>query len=181
MSSLFLSIFLVLVLVNVVHSFNPFSSPSRRIRIQSLLKSEIVERNSIQQKPSVNIEESNYLSSDMKTYQLQTINEYDFDEYINDKAITICLMTSSWCLPCKSMEKTLISTMPIFETNEDIQFIKIDTDNSPDLVHSMNIRSIPSTIIFKNGKIVSEIIGSVSNDVVFQHIQMTNEDDSSFQ
>jgi len=45
----------------------------------------------------------------------------------------------------------------------------------------MNIRSIPSTIIFKNGKIVSEIIGSVSNDVVFQHIQMTNEDDSSFQ
>ena len=76
------------------------------------------------------------------------------------------------------MEKTLISTMPLFDNNEDIHFIKIDTDNSPDLVHSMNIRSIPSTVIFKNGKIVSEIIGSVNNDVILQHIQMTNDDNS---
>ena len=178
MSSLLSLLLIIAILVNA-HSFNPFSSISRKTR-NTILNSEIAERNSIQQKPVI-IEESNYLSNDLKTYQLHSINEYDFDEYINDKAITICLMTSSWCSPCKSMEKTLISTMPFFENNEDIQFIKIDTDNSPDLVHTMNIRSIPSTIIFKNGKIASEIIGSVNDDVVFQHIQMTNQDDNSFQ
>jgi len=176
-SSLLLSLLLLLLIINV-NSFNPFSSAvSRKIFRNTLLKSEIVERNSIQQKP-VTIDQSIYLPNDLKTYQLQTINEYDFDEYINDKTISIALFTSSWCSPCKQMEKTLISTMPLFDNNEDIHFIKIDTDNSPDLVHSMNIRSIPSTVIFKNGKIVSEIIGSVNNDVILQHIQMTNDDNS---
>ena len=176
MSSLLL-VLIIVALVNV-SSFNPFSS-MRRIR-NTPLKSEIVERNSIEQKPAV-VEESNLLSSPyIKDYKLHSINEYDFDEYINDKAITVCLMTSSWCVPCKNMEKTLISTMPLFDTNEDMQFIKIDTDNSPDLVHSHEIRSIPSTLIFRNGKVVSEIIGSVNKDVVLQHIQMTN-DNSSFQ
>ena len=173
-SLLLLSLLLLLLIINV-NSFKPFSSA--KIFRNTLLKSEIVERNSIQQKP-VTIDQSTYLPNDIKTYQLQTINEYDFDEYINDKTISITLFTSSWCSPCKQMEKTLISTMPLFDNNEDIQFIKIDTDNSPDLVHSMNIRSIPSTVIFKNGKIVSEIIGSVNNDVILQHIQMTNDDNS---
>jgi thioredoxin 1 len=108
---------------------------------------------------------------------LQNINEYDFDEYINEKNFVVSLFTSHWCGPCQTQEMTLCSIMQKHD-NEDIQFIKIDTDNSVDLVNSLSIRSIPTTIIFKNGKIVSEIIGAVSSDVVVQHLAHINNDEN---
>ena len=112
-----------------------------------------------------------------KVGTLNYINEYDFDEYINEKNFVVSLFTSHWCGPCQTQEMTLCSIMQKHD-NEDIQFIKIDTDNSVDLVNSLSIRSIPTTIIFKNGKIVSEIIGAVSSDVVVQHLAHINNDEN---
>lgn len=166
-----LTIIIFVLIISHINGF--FLNPLNRIRNTKSLQSEIVERK-IDTPMPIDISHID----NMKSYQLQSINEYDFDEYINDKDITLCLFTSYWCGPCVTQEKTLITEIMPKHDNEDIHFIKIDTDNNVDLVNTLSIRSIPTTIIFKQGKIVSQIIGSVSSDVIHQHLSHINNDEN---
>ena len=55
--------------------------------------------------------------------------------------------------------------------SEHSQFYSIDTDFNPDSAVEFQIRSIPSTLFFKSGKLVSEIIGSVPLSIIEAQIQ----------
>ena len=52
----------------------------------------------------------------------------------------------------------------------DASFFRIDTDTQPDTATDFNIRSIPSTLFFKGGRVVSEIVGAVPSTVVVSQI-----------
>jgi len=185
--SLCLLIVVILITMNNVNGYittNPFNKIIKRNTCNTL-KSEIIERKEMTTTTTTTtttqqpIDTSHITYNDMNSYQLKSINEYDFDENILDKDIVVCLFQAQWAGVCKTMEKTLITeVMPLYNNHDDIQFIKIDTDNCNDLVHKLTIRSIPSTLIFKNGVIVSEIIGSVSGDVVNQHLSHINSDEN---
>ena len=182
-SSITLTLALLLIVLITSNGFmiNPFSKMIKR-NTNNILKSEIIERKETIASTTTTtqpIEVSPITYNDMNSYQLKAINEYDFDECINDNNVVVCLFQAYWAGPCKTMEKTLMTeVMPLYNNLPDIEFIKVDTDNSIDLVNNLSIRSIPSTLIFKNGKIVSEIIGSVSADVVNQHLSHVNNDEN---
>ena len=76
---------------------------------------------------------------------------------------------SSWCGPCRVMQKNLQEFMAVYSA--DSKFCSIDTDYNPDSAAEFQIRSIPSTLFFKNGKLVSEIVGSVPQSVIENQIQ----------
>ena len=50
------------------------------------------------------------------------------------------------------------------------KFCSIDTDHNPESAAEFQVRSIPSTLFFKHGKVVSEIVGSVPQMVVISQI-----------
>ena len=176
----------ILGTMNIINGYitttNPFNKIIKRSSTYNTLKSTTIKEITTTITTTTTtqpIDTSHITYNDMNSYQLKSINEYDFDESILDKDIVVCLFQAQWAGVCKTMEKTLITeVMPLYNNHDDIQFIKIDTDNCNDLVHQLSIRSIPSTLIFKNGKIVSEIIGSVSGDVVNQHLSHVNSDES---
>ena len=188
LSSSYCLLLLVLIISSSINDYitNPFNKIIKR-NSNNILKSEIIERketitiSTTTTTTTQPIDVSQITYSDMNSFQLKPVNEYDFDEIINDD-IVVCLLYAPWAGPCKTMEKTLITdVVPLYNTHE-FKFIKIDTDNSIDLVNRLSIRSIPSTLIFKNGQIVSEIIGSVSGDVVNQHLSLVHvNNDESFQ
>jgi thioredoxin 1 len=62
------------------------------------------------------------------------------------------------------MQKNLEDFKAIYSL--DSKFCSIDTDHNPDSAAEFQIRSIPSTLFFKNGKLVSEIVGSVPHSVI---------------
>jgi thioredoxin 1 len=66
------------------------------------------------------------------------------------------------------MQKNLGEIMGNY--NEKSRFCSIDTDHNPDSAAEFQIRSIPSTLFFKHGKLVSEIVGSVPQTVVISQI-----------
>ena len=53
---------------------------------------------------------------------------------------------------------------------------KLDVDNNPDVSLKLGIRSIPTLMVFKGGKIVEQIIGAVPKrhlvEKVLQHVQV---------
>lgn len=89
----------------------------------------------------------------------------NFNELIKDKAVVDFYAT--WCGPCKMIG-------PVFEElskESDINFIKVDVDNFEDLCREYKVMSVPTLILFENGKEVKRNIGFMSKDKLKEFIK----------
>jgi thioredoxin 1 len=59
---------------------------------------------------------------------------------------------AEWCGPCKQMAPTLKQLAD--RTGDKLKIIKIDIDRSRAAAESFQIRSVPTLIFFKDGKVV---------------------------
>ena len=64
-----------------------------------------------------------------------------------------------WCGPC-------VGFAPVFEQvaqnqANDLHFVKVDTEAEKMLGSQFNIRSIPTLMVFKNGKVVDQLNGAL--------------------
>lgn len=71
-----------------------------------------------------------------------------FEETIAQDGIVFVDFWADWCGPCKSFA-------PVFEaaaeSHEDIAFAKVDTEAEQQLAGALNIRSIPTLMVFRDG------------------------------
>ena len=71
---------------------------------------------------------------------------------------------AEWCGPCKMIGQ-------IFETMEDeVEVLKVNTDEFPDLAQKFGVMSIPTVILFKNGSEVDKFIGLRSKEEILEFI-----------
>tara|TARA_B100001057_G_C22542156_1_gene830033 strand:- start:402 stop:722 length:321 start_codon:yes stop_codon:yes gene_type:complete len=66
---------------------------------------------------------------------------------------------AEWCGPCKAIAPALDEIS--IEMSNNITVAKINIDENPNIAQEFNIRSIPALMIFKNGKLESEMMGQV--------------------
>lgn len=84
--------------------------------------------------------------------------EKDFSSLIKDEAVVDFYAT--WCGPCKMFG-------PIFEEvakESNINFVKLDVDKSSDIAREYGVMSIPTIILFRNGKEVNRHTGFMSKE-----------------
>ena len=71
---------------------------------------------------------------------------------------------AEWCGPCKMIGQ-------IFESMEnEVEVLKVNTDNFPDLAQKFGVMSIPTVILFKNGSEVDKFIGLRSKEEIIEFI-----------
>lgn len=85
---------------------------------------------------------------------MQLVSETNFEEAIAEGTVVVDFY-ADWCGPCKS----LASYLQTAESKFPIKFIKINTDESEDLAAEYNIRSLPTLVVFKNGKESDRLVG----------------------
>ena len=84
--------------------------------------------------------------------------ENDFSTLIKDRAVVDFYAT--WCGPCRMFG-------PVFEEvskDEDFNFVKLDVDKYSDIAREYGVMSIPTVILFENGKEVKRFTGFMSKD-----------------
>ena len=64
---------------------------------------------------------------------------------------------AAWCKPCLAVAPILEELANEYDNK--VNFVKMDIDHSPKTPASFGIMSIPTLLIFKNGKPVSHLVG----------------------
>jgi len=63
---------------------------------------------------------------------------------------------ASWCGPCKMLSPIIDE---IAEEREDINVVKIDIDQQPELAAQFGVMSVPSLFVIKEGQISNRAMG----------------------
>ena len=90
---------------------------------------------------------------------VEIINENEFDEKINNSKKVLIDCYADWCGPCKMLSPVLDK---IAEENNSCDFYKINVDNAPSIVEKFEIMSIPTILLFEDGKLKQKQVGLVS-------------------
>ncbi len=80
----------------------------------------------------------------------QTINIMTFAELTNTDKPVVVDFYADWCAPCRAMKPVLEDLKA--QLGEQVSIFKIDVDKNEAIAQRYKIKSIPTLIIFKNGK-----------------------------
>jgi len=87
-----------------------------------------------------------------------TLDSWD-TEVLQSPNVVMVDFWAAWCSPCKMVAPTVEELAKEYEGKA--KFVKVNTDENPDLASRYKIRGIPTLMFFKNGKVVDQIIGAV--------------------
>ncbi len=91
---------------------------------------------------------------------VKNIIEKDFDNEIKEgKVLVDCY--ADWCGPCKMLSPIIDE---LSEELTDVKFLKLNVDENQDLAMQYQIMSIPTLLIFEDGKLVNTSVGLKSKD-----------------
>ena len=67
---------------------------------------------------------------------------------------------ANWCGPCKMLLPLLEDAATEYEGQLNIS--KIDADVNSDIVQKLNVRGLPTILLFKNGKVEATKVGALT-------------------
>lgn len=81
-------------------------------------------------------------------------NSNEFENEVKE-GLVIVDFYADWCGPCQMLAPVLED----LEKETSIKIVKINVDEIPDLARQFRIMSIPTLMLFKNGKFVKKELG----------------------
>ena len=84
-----------------------------------------------------------------------------FSELIKSKTPLLVDFSAEWCGPCKMMKPVLEQLKRSMK--EKVRIVKIDVDRNTDLARKYNINSVPSLMLFQEGRICWSGVGVVTS------------------
>jgi len=90
----------------------------------------------------------------------QQVNDANFEQIVlsSDKPVLVDFW-AEWCGPCRAIGPIIEELSKEYEGKAVI--VKLNTDENPVTPTNYGIRSIPTLLFFKDGKVVDKLIGAV--------------------
>ncbi len=91
----------------------------------------------------------------------QPVTDADFEKEVVQSALPVLVdFWAPWCGPCKAMIPVLEELEKEYEGK--VRIVKINVDENTDVPGKFNVMSIPTFVIFKDGKPATSFVGARS-------------------
>jgi len=90
-------------------------------------------------------------------------------EVLNAKMPVLVDLWATWCGPCKMIEPTIEEIAR--EYNGKLKVAKLNVDDNQQLATKYGVRSIPTLLLFQNGKVKDQIIGALPKKQIVKKIE----------
>ena len=89
---------------------------------------------------------------------VKAVSSQNFQQEVLDhKGVVFVDFYADWCGPCK-MTSPIVDELA--EEIKDVKFVKVNVDENQDLASKYSVFSIPTFLIFKDGKVVHQFVGA---------------------
>ncbi|MDB6081229.1 MAG: trxA [Chlamydiia bacterium] len=88
---------------------------------------------------------------------IKTIDDENFSQTLSSNGVVLVDFSAAWCGPCRMLEPVLDALAS--EVQGKVIVATVDVDQAPKTTTSFQITSVPTLILFKQGKEVNRIVG----------------------
>lgn len=98
------------------------------------------------------------------------LNKNSFEEQVlQADGLVLVDFWAAWCGPCKMLSPIIESLAD--ELDGEVTVAKVDIDEEGDLAIQYQVLSIPTLILFRDGKEVNRSVGFISREKILELIQ----------
>ncbi len=90
------------------------------------------------------------------------------EEVINSELPVLVDCWAPWCQPCLMVAPIVEEVAEEYKGR--VKFCKLNVDECRDIATRYGIMSIPTLLIFKEGKVVDQIIGAVPKEIISEKL-----------
>lgn len=90
---------------------------------------------------------------------MREINENEFGA-VTSKGTVLVEFGAEWCAPCKAMLPMLTRVATEYEAQ--MRIVTVDIDKNPAVAAQAGVMSVPTMLLFKDGRQVERIVGAIS-------------------
>lgn len=95
---------------------------------------------------------------------VRNITKENFEnEVLKSEQVVLLDFFASWCGPCRMVSPIIDE---IAEENEHIRVGKVDVDAQPELASQFQVFSIPTLVVMKDGKVLTQSAGAKSKSQI---------------
>jgi thioredoxin 1 len=88
------------------------------------------------------------------------VTDADFATQVEGSTgLTVVDFWATWCGPCRMIAPILDQLSVEFAGK--VKVTKLDVDNNQQTTVKFNVRSIPTLLFFKDGKLIDQVVGAV--------------------
>ena len=104
---------------------------------------------------------------------MRVLDSKELKEKINSGEKFIVDMYADWCGPCRVLGKVIekVSDKLVSE-NHEVSIYKFNIESDNEMAASLNVKSIPLLIAFKDGKSVTTKVGMVPESQIMEMVNL---------
>jgi len=91
-----------------------------------------------------------------------TVTDSNFDTFIKKFPLIVVDFWADWCFPCRMIAPVVEELAKNYKGK--IVFGKLNVDENRHTAMRFNVMSIPTLLVFKNGKLVGTILGALPKE-----------------